>query len=93
MLRRRLGPEAARAFLIDLADGRFEVEGLTRDEHGLVVSLHDRYVGLNLGLADLSVVVLAHRHRTRRLLTFDERDFRAVSPVQGGAFTLLPADL
>ena len=52
-----------------------------------------RYVDLDLGLADLSVIVLAHRHRTRRLLTFDERDFRVVSPIQGGAFTLLPADL
>jgi hypothetical protein len=48
-------------------------------------SLHDRYVGLDLGLADLSLIVLA--------LTFDERDFRPVSPIQGGAFTLLPTDL
>lgn len=45
---------------------------------------------LNLGLADLSVVVLAHRFRTRRLLTFGERDFRAVTPLSGGSFTLLP---
>ena len=92
MLRRRLGSGAARAFLEDVADGRFRVDGLTREEHALVLSLHDRYADLDLGLADLSVVVLAHRHRTRRLLTFDERDFRAVSPLQGGAFTLLPAD-
>jgi predicted nucleic acid-binding protein len=93
MLRRRLDTRAARAFLADLAEGRFQVDGLTREEHGLVLSLHDRYVDLDLGLADLSVIVLAHRHRTRRLLTFDERDFRVVSPIQGGAFTLLPADL
>jgi predicted nucleic acid-binding protein len=93
MLRRRLGKRAARAYLEDLADGRFRVEGLTREEHGLVLSLHDRYADLDLGLADLSVVVLAHRHRTLRLLTFDERDFRAVTPLQGGTFTLLPADL
>jgi predicted nucleic acid-binding protein len=93
MLRRRLGSEAARAFLVDLAEGRFVVDGLTREEHGLVLSLHDRYLDLDLGLADLSVIVLAHRHRTRRLLTFDERDFRPVSPIQGGTFTLLPTDL
>jgi predicted nucleic acid-binding protein len=93
MLRRRLGPNAARAFLEDLADGRFGVDGLTREDHALVLSLHDRYAGLDLGLADLSVVVLAHRHRTKRLLTFDERGFRTVSPLQGGTFTLLPADL
>jgi predicted nucleic acid-binding protein len=92
MLRRRFGPQAARALLEDLADGRFRVDGLTREEHSLMLSLHDRYADLDLGLADLSVVVLAHRHRTRRLLTFDERDFRLVSPLQGGTFTLLPAD-
>jgi hypothetical protein len=36
---------------------------------------------------------LAHRHRTRRLLTFDERNFRSVSPLYGGSFSLFPADL
>jgi predicted nucleic acid-binding protein len=93
MLRLRLGAQAARAFLADLADGRFQIDGLTREEHRLVLSLHDRYADLDLGLADLSVVVLAHRHRTRRLLTFDERDFRPVSAIQGGTFTLIPPDL
>jgi hypothetical protein len=38
------------------------------------------------------VVILAHRFRARRLLTFDERDFRAVTPLAGGSFTLLPRD-
>ena len=51
-----------------------------------------RYVDLNLGLADLSVAVIAQRLGTRRILTFDERHFRAVRPLQGGVFTLLPAD-
>jgi hypothetical protein len=36
--------------------------------------------------------VIAERYATRRLLTFDERAFRAVAPLQGGAFTILPAD-
>jgi len=73
--------------------GSFRVEGLTQEEHELALALHDRYAGLDLGLADLSVVVLAHRYRTLRLLTFDERDFRPITPLHGDAFTLLPADL
>lgn len=93
MLRQRVGSQSARAFLQDLADGRLRVEALTQEEHGLALTVHDRYADLDLGLADLSVIVLAHRFRTRRLLTFDERDFRPVSPLQGGVFTLLPADL
>jgi hypothetical protein len=47
---------------------------------------------LDLGLADLAVVVLAFGFRTPRVLSFDERDFRQVMPVQGGAFRLLPVD-
>ena len=35
---------------------------------------------------------LAERYATRRLLTFDERAFRSVPPLQGGSFTILPAD-
>jgi len=92
LLRRRVGTGSARAFILDLAEGRFRVEGLTQEEHGLALALHDRYTDLTLGLADLSIIVLAHRCRTRRLLTFDERDFRPVKPIRGGAFTLLPAD-
>ena len=92
LIRRRGSPAAARAFLRDVASGRFRVEGLTADEHGTVARLDEQYAGLDLGLADLSVVVLAHRFRTRRLLTFDERGFRAVTPLSGGSFTLLPRD-
>lgn len=92
LIRRRGTAAAARAFLRDVASGRFRVEGLTADEHGTVARLDERYADLDLGLADLSVVILAHRFRTRRLLTFDERDFRAVTPLSGGSFMLLPRD-
>lgn len=76
----------------DLARGRFRVEGLTDVEHSLALEIHDRYADFDLGLADLSVIVLAFRYRTTRILTFDERHFRAVVPLQGGVFSLLPAD-
>lgn len=92
LIRRRGSPAAARAFMRDVASGRFRVEGLTADEHGIAARLDEQYADLDLGLADLSVVILAHRFRTRRLLTFDERDFRAVAPLAGGSFTLLPRD-
>jgi predicted nucleic acid-binding protein len=93
LLRQRGGKRAGRLFLEDLAVARFSVESLTVAEYRLALELHDRYSDLNLGLADLSVVALAHRHRTRRLLTFDDRDFRAVTALDGTAFILLPADL
>ncbi len=93
LVRQRGGTRAARHFLVDLAEERFRVEALTIEEYALALAVHDRYAALDLGLADLSVMVLASRYRTTRLLTFDERDFRQVEPLQGGAFTLLPTDM
>jgi hypothetical protein len=40
----------------------------------------------------MSVVILARRFRTLRLLTFDERAFRAVRTLDGDCFELLPRD-
>jgi uncharacterized protein len=92
LIRRRGTAKAARAFLHDVTAGRFQVVGLSAEEHGVAAQIDEQYADLSLGLADLSVVVLSHRFRTRRLLTFDERAFRAVAPLSGGSFVLLPRD-
>lgn len=88
----RLGVDVELAFLDDLAAGTFVADGLTTEDLATARDVARRHRDLELGLADASLVVLAHRHRTRRLVTLDERCFRAVSPLQGGAFELLPRD-
>lgn len=45
-----------------------------------------------LGLADASVVVLAHRHSTLDVLTLDHRDFRTLRGPGDQPLRLLPAD-
>lgn len=92
ILGRRLGRRARLAFLADLVAQRFVVASLDVDEHRAVLDLEHRYPDLDAGLADLSVVVIAGRFHTRRVVTFDERHFRALRPVSGGHFALLPAD-
>ena len=92
LLRSRVGRTAASVFLSDLAAGRFEVACLDRAEYGLVLAYDRPYADFDVGLADLSIVVAAHRFRTKRILTFDERHFRSLRPLEGGAFILLPAD-
>lgn len=92
MLGQRFGRPAQRAFLEDLAARRYESLGLDSRDYEAALALDGRYADLKLGLADLSVVVMARKLRTRRLLTFDQRYFRAVRPLQGGLFTLLPVD-
>jgi uncharacterized protein len=88
----RLGIDVELAFLEDLAEGTFLVECLSRPELATALALARRHRDLAIGLADASLVVLAQRFRTRRLVTFDERAFRTISPLQGGTFALLPAD-
>lgn len=88
----RLGPDVELAFLDDLAEGTFVVECLDRAQLRVAREIVARHRDLRLGLADASLMVIAERYATRRLLTFDERAFRAVAPLQGGSFTILPAD-
>jgi uncharacterized protein len=42
------------------------------------------------GITDASIIVLAERHRTTRLLTLDRRHFDVVRPISGGRFHLVP---
>ena len=88
----RLGVDVELAFLDDLAGGTFVVDCLDRKELGLARDLARRYRDLKLGLADASLAVLADRHRTNRIASFDERAFRAMTPLRGDAFVILPAD-
>ncbi len=88
----RLGVDVELAFLEDLSAGTFVVECLTSEELATARSIVERYRDLQLGLADASLVVIAARYGTSRIMTFDQRAFRAVAPIQGGSFVLLPAD-
>jgi hypothetical protein len=83
---------AARNFIADIAAGRFRVECLLDEEYPVLLSLMDQYADLDPGLADLSIIVLAYRLDSTRILTFDQRHFRAMTPLQGGAFSLVAFD-
>jgi predicted nucleic acid-binding protein len=92
LILRRLGVEVELAFLDDLATGTYLMDALTPSEVAVARDVAARYRDLELGLADASLVVLAARWQTRRILTLDQRAFRAITPLQGGFFTVLPAD-
>lgn len=88
----RLGIDAELAFLHDLATGAFEVACLDLSDRAKVEGVARRYRDLHLGLADATLVVLAARFRTTRLASVDLQHFRAIEPLYGEFFTLLPAD-
>jgi uncharacterized protein len=81
------------AFLADVASGAYVAECLSPEELHLANQVILRYRDLEVGLADASMVVLAARYGTTTVVTLDERCFRAMRPLTGGHFTLLPADL
>lgn len=92
LLGQRLGPRAQSRFIADLAAGRFTVASLEREDYVTVQELDARYADLDLELADCSIVVLADRYKTTRIVSFDERHFRVVKSLNGKAFTMLPTD-
>jgi uncharacterized protein len=90
LLATRVGADAERALLAEVARGVFQLESFTAADVRQALGLLERYRDLGLGLADASVLVLAHCHRTRAILTLDERHFRAVRGVDGAALELVP---
>lgn len=92
LLRAKLGIEAELDFLKDIQQGAFSLEHLLSEDLNRSRELIERYRDLDLGLADAAVVATAERLDVRRIMTVDERDFRAIRPADGRPFTLLPAD-
>ncbi len=59
---------------------------------GGVYAIHTQYRDLNVGIADASVVATAERLGIQRLLTVDQRHFRAITPRHWSHFVILPSD-
>lgn len=88
----RGGRSALSALRADLAAGAYLVEWWP-GAIACAVRIAERYADTGLGLADASLVSLAHRLDANSIATLDERHFRAVRPLEDGdAFRLLPID-
>jgi uncharacterized protein len=92
MLVQRYGPVTELEFLAEVAAGVFELAPFSKNDAARALSVLQKYRDMRIGLADASLVVLAERYGTTRILTLDERHFRTIKPLHAEAFTLLPAD-
>jgi uncharacterized protein len=92
MLGERHGLRAQLALLGEVVEGAYELARFEREDVAAARDVVERYGDLRVGLADASVVVLAERHGTADVLTFDQRHFRAMSGPGGRPFRLLPDD-
>ncbi len=91
LLRGFLGIGAELDFLEGIASGAYILEASTPEDLARARELIATYRALDIGLVDAAVVATAERLNIYRILTMDERDFRAIRP-RRGSFTLLPAD-
>ncbi len=92
LLSTRADPRAELGLLADVAAEAYDLASFDSRDVAAARALIDRYRDLGIGLADASVVLLAERYETDRLLTLDERHFRALRTSAGAHFSLLPAD-
>ena len=92
LLATRAGVGDELALLDDVARGAYTLVAFAADEVAAARNVIAQYRDLDIGLADASIVVLAARFRTNRVLTNDDRHFRALRTLEGGTFQLLPAD-
>lgn len=90
LVARRVGVTAELAVLRELAGPAYELSSISDEELANAADVVEHYRDANIGLTDASLVVLAGRHRTRRLLTLDHRHFHAVRTPGGERFELLP---
>ena len=91
LLTSRVGSAARSSLLEEVARDAYLLEPMSGADVERAHTVIKRHAGLNISLADASIVVLAQRHGTRDVLTLDDRHFRALS-VRGKPLRLLPAD-
>lgn len=87
------GQNAELIVLDDVAHGSYELQAFSEEDVAAARTLIEYYADLRLGLADASIVVLAHRYNCHDVLTLDARHFRAVLGPDRKPFRLLPEDM
>jgi predicted nucleic acid-binding protein len=90
LLATRRGVQAELAALTELSGGAWELPSIQAIDLQEICSVIHQYADQNVGVADASLVVLAHRFRTDRLLTLDHRHFGVIRSATGKPFSLLP---
>jgi predicted nucleic acid-binding protein len=68
------------------------LESFTADDVARAGEVMRHYGGLQIGLADASIVVLAERHGTSEVLTLDLRHFQTLRVDGRKRFRILPVD-
>jgi hypothetical protein len=91
LVARQLGARVHDAWLKDLSDGLWDVEGMDENDLAMAAEWHQRHKSVRMGLVDAVVAVVAQRLHARAIATLDLRHFGAVKLPQ--SMQLWPRDL
>ncbi len=86
----RYGVEAELQVLAELASGAFDLAVLTSADLLGCTRVITEFSDHQVGVTDASLVVLADRYGTRRIVTLDRRHFTVLRGLDGRPFELLP---
>jgi uncharacterized protein len=86
----RRGVRAELAALRELSGGAWTLPELDTTAVGTAAALIEKYRDQAIGLTDTSLVVLAGRFGTDRILTHDHRHFDVLRTVAGEPFVVVP---
>ncbi|MDA8392158.1 MAG: PIN domain-containing protein [Actinomycetota bacterium] len=86
----RHGLHAELAVLDELTGGAWELAEFDVADLLQARSIVAKYGDQDIGVADASNVVLAHRYRSPTIVTLDRRHFEMLRPLDGKRFTVLP---
>ena len=86
----RLGHQAMRQFLNNLAVSGTQLEPITTLDLERVNQILEQYADSQLDFVDAVVVTIAERVGITRVLTLDRRDFSLVRPKHCAYFEILP---
>lgn len=90
LLAARRGHLVMRQFIGRLAQHPFPLVNPIQDDFSRIYDLLDQYANLRLDFVDATIIALAERFNIQRILTVDQRDFRAVRPKHCPYFEILP---
>ena len=90
LVSRRWGVRRELAIVGELCAGDWSLACLDSDDLGEAAGLVERYADHRIGVTDASIVVLAERYKTDRILTLDRRHFSVLRQRTGRPFTILP---
>lgn len=90
LLNSYLSIDIERRFINSLIIGELKIEHFTREDLKRINELLKTYSDINIGFVDASIVAIAERLKTTRILTTDRRHFSTIRPSHCPSFTLLP---